>query len=527
MPPHAEKSLLIRFAMGVLIVGTVAAFMALRYATPDQTMALAGAMLTVSVLLLIFFHRIYQSRLTELHELSTRLAERTQTLEQRTGELKRAQAVGNIGSWVSDIPADQIRLSLQGCHILGLEPCRPLSYQDYMDLVFPDDRPALAEAWQLALHGGDFDQEHRLWVNGEVHWVRQRAELEFDKKRRPTSAVGTLQDVTDLKKAQLALAGSEERYRTMIEWSPDAILVHRVGKILYANPAAVRLFGAPYAQFLMDKATSELIHPDSLAEQTARMGNIIRHETIAPMVEAKFLRLDGCVMDVEVQGTAIDFDNGLAIHVVIRDITQRKKMERQVRQLAFYDALTQLPNRRLLSDRLNRAMASSRRSGNFGALMFLDLDNFKPLNDRYGHSVGDLLLVEVARRLKTCVREMDTVARFGGDEFVVVVEELAPDRGTSERLAQNLAEKIRKSLSALYSVAKADANGLVQDISHRCSASIGVAMITAAETSPDDLVKWADAAMYLAKNNGRNQIQFFDPQKLLTGEFSESASGYL
>ena len=523
----AEKSLLIRFAMGVIILGTGAAFIALRYATPDQTMALAGAMLAASVLLMAFFHRIYQSRLTELHELSTRLSDRTQALEQRTGELKRAQAVANVGSWVSDIPTDQIRLSAQGSHILGLGPGQPLSHHDYMELVVPDDRSALTEAWQLALKGRDFDQEHRVLVNGEVRWVRQKAELEFDKKRRPATAVGTLQDVTDLKKAQLALASSEERYRTMIEWSPDAILVHRVGKILYANPAAIRLFGAPYAQFLLDKPTSELVHPDSRAEQAARMASIIRHETIAPMVEAKFLRLDGSVMDVEVQGTAIDFDNELAIQVVIRDITQRKKMERQVRQLAFYDALTQLPNRRLLTDRLNRAIASCRRSGNYGALMFLDLDNFKPLNDRYGHSVGDLLLVEVARRLKTCVREMDTVARFGGDEFVVVVEELTPDQGTSERLAQGLAEKIRKSLSELYTIERADANGLTQDISHRCTTSIGVAMIARNDTSPEDLVKWADAAMYRAKNNGRNRIHFFDAQKAFTGEFSESASSYL
>lgn len=525
--PDTEKSLLIRVAVGVLIVGTGAAFLALRYATPDQTMALAAAMLVASVLLVVLFHRIYQSRLAQLRELTTRLAERTQALEQRTGELKRAQALGNIGSWVSDIAADQIRLSLQGCHILGLEPCRPLSYHDYMDLVLPEDRSTLAEAWQQALHGRDFDQEHRVLVKNEVRWVRQKAELEFDKQRRPVSALGTLQDVTDLKKTQLALASSEERYRTMIEWSPDAILVHRDGQILYANPAAVRLFGAPYAQILIDKSVLELIHPDARAEQTARMTSIARHDTIAPMVESRFLRLDGSVMDVEVQGTAIDFDNELAIQVVIRDITQRKKMERQVRQLAFYDALTQLPNRRLLTDRLHRAIASSRRSGNFGAVMFLDLDNFKPLNDRFGHAVGDLLLVEVACRLKACVREMDTVARFGGDEFVVVVEELAPDRGTSERLAHNLAEKIRKSLAELYTIEKVDTNGQAHDISHRCTTSIGVAMISRTDTAPEDLVKWADAAMYRAKNNGRNRIQFFDPQKAFTGEFSESASSYL
>lgn len=516
-----ENSLLIRLAMAVLVVAAGVGFVALRWVAPGQAIELASALLLAVILLVIFFHQVYQSRLRELRALSNSLTVRTHALELRTEELKRAQGVANVGSWVSDLAGNRITMSLQACRILGLAPGRVISYQEYLALVHPDDRVSVKQAWQLALNRQDFDHEHRVIVRDSVRWILQKAELDFDDSNHAVSAVGTTQDITELKSAQLALKNSEERYRTLIEWSPEAILVHRSGKILYVNPAAIRLFGASYAQILLDTPTSALIHPDSLAEQSARMKSIYNHEAIQPMVEAKFLRLDGSVIDVEVQGTAIDYDNGLAIHVVIHDITQRKKMENQVRRLAFYDALTQLPNRRLLTERLSHALAACRRSGNFGAVMFLDLDNFKPLNDHFGHSMGDLLLMEVARRLKSCVREMDTVARFGGDEFVVVVEELAADRSEAERLAHSLAEKIRACLSEPYALKKPNAEGLTRSVTHRCTTSIGVAMIARNEDSPDDLVKWADAAMYQAKNGGRNQIKFFSARDVLTAQFSE------
>ena len=129
------------------------------------------------------------------------------------------------------------------------------------------------------------------------------------------------------------------------------------------------------------------------------------------------------------------------------DITERKQMEDQVHQLAFYDTLTHLPNRRLLDDRLSQTMAASKRSACYGALMFLDLDNFKPLNDMHGHVVGDLLLIEAADRLEACVREMDTVARFGGDEFVVMISDLDADKSRIDAQARLIAEKIRVALS--------------------------------------------------------------------------------
>jgi diguanylate cyclase (GGDEF)-like protein len=179
--------------------------------------------------------------------------------------------------------------------------------------------------------------------------------------------------------------------------------------------------------------------------------------------------------------------------------------------MAFYDALTQLPNRRLLDDRLQQAMAASARSGCYAALMFVDLDNFKPLNDRHGHGAGDLLLIEVADRLKKSVRETDTVARFGGDEFVVMISELALDKVASTLQAGGLAEKLRIALSAPYWL-RIERSGQAESmVEHHCTASIGVTLFRDHEASQQDIFRRADAAMYQAKAGGRNVVQFFVP----------------
>jgi len=172
--------------------------------------------------------------------------------------------------------------------------------------------------------------------------------------------------------------------------------------------------------------------------------------------------------------------------------------------------LTGLPNRRLLIDRMTQAMSASRRSGRYGALMFLDLDNFKPLNDAHGHIAGDLLLAEVANRLKDCVREVDTVARVGGDEFVVILTELDADEAISRAQALKVAEKIRASLSKPYFVKLGDAESSSMTVTHHCSASVGVTLFADQKTNQDDLMKRADKAMYQAKVAGRNRVRFYN-----------------
>ncbi|MFA7300672.1 MAG: diguanylate cyclase, partial [Sideroxydans sp.] len=209
--------------------------------------------------------------------------------------------------------------------------------------------------------------------------------------------------------------------------------------------------------------------------------------------------------------SAVRGDDGAVTHYVEsdHDITKRKEAEEEIHNLAFYDSLTQLPNRRLLNDRLGKVMAASKRSGRYGALMFLDLDNFKPLNDEHGHGVGDLLLVEAARRIAHCVREVDTVARFGGDEFVVVLSELDEDKAESVSQTSIIAEKIRTALAEPY-VLKIQPEGKAEiAIEHHCTSSIGVVLFTDHEAGEEDILKWADMAMYQAKEAGRNQVRFY------------------
>lgn len=189
------------------------------------------------------------------------------------------------------------------------------------------------------------------------------------------------------------------------------------------------------------------------------------------------------------------------------DITEHRRMEAQIRLQLLHDPLTGLPNRSLLKDRLDQAQASSRRTRCYNAVLFLDLDNFKPLNDKHGHAAGDLLLIETARRLKQCVRETDTVARFGGDEFVVIIGSLSPSLDESKAQALAVAEKIRAALSQPHSlrVNRGEANEAA--IVHHCTASIGIAVFNDEEDNPLDAMQRADAAMYEAKEAGRNRLR--------------------
>ena len=194
----------------------------------------------------------------------------------------------------------------------------------------------------------------------------------------------------------------------------------------------------------------------------------------------------------------------IGYHGITREITERKRLEEQVRQLAFHDPLTRLANRRLMLDHLEQAMSAGKRSQRHGAVLFLDLDNFKPLNDTHGHGVGDLLLIEVAERLKACVREADTVARFGGDEFVVLLSELSTQPSEAAEQAVAIAEKIRTRLAEPYVLQSAPSAPTVR---HECTASIGVAVFRGRDESQNAVIDRADAAMYRAKEEGRNRIQ--------------------
>jgi diguanylate cyclase (GGDEF)-like protein len=189
------------------------------------------------------------------------------------------------------------------------------------------------------------------------------------------------------------------------------------------------------------------------------------------------------------------------------------KNERELEKLSGMDMLTQLPNRRRLEQRLIEKIAVSKRTGQHGAVMFLDLDNFKPLNDTYGHAAGDLLLQEVAQRIRACIRETDMVARFGGDEFVILLSELGTEQEDAKWRANQVAEKIRVTLAEPYRIAIGAGQDVTGQVEHRCTASIGVEMFAGGAMSEVDILKRADAAMYKAKESGRNAISFHEEKQ--------------
>jgi diguanylate cyclase (GGDEF)-like protein/PAS domain S-box-containing protein len=211
--------------------------------------------------------------------------------------------------------------------------------------------------------------------------------------------------------------------------------------------------------------------------------------------------------------TRVNDKNGATTHYVgiFIDITERKLNEERIHKLAFYDALTQLPNRRLLVERLRLALFASQRNHNHGALMFMDIDRFKILNDTQGHDIGDQLLVEVGKRITHCVREQDTVARIGGDEFVIMLEGLSDNESAAIALAQRIGSKILDSLNSPYLLYHFDQNGYSLPIKHHSSASIGMKLFQGTQINSDDILKQADMAMYQAKQAGRNTLCVFDP----------------
>jgi diguanylate cyclase (GGDEF)-like protein/PAS domain S-box-containing protein len=318
-------------------------------------------------------------------------------------------------------------------------------------------------------------------------------------------------DITAKQEAQRALRESEQLYRDVADNGQALIWLAGLDKgCFYFNQPWLRFTGRTLAQeYGSGWATG--VHPDDLERCLAIYVEAFERRDHFSMVY-RLRRHDGVYRWILDDGAPRYDTNRAFIGFVghCLDITEQKEIEAQVREMAFYDPLTRLLNRRLLIDRLNQTMATSKRSGCHGALIFLDLDNFKPLNDLYGHETGDALLVEAAQRLTLCVREVDTVARFGGDEFVVILGDLHESKVESVSQAAIIAEKIRSSLCAPYALSCRRADGLTTPIAHDITASIGVVVFMGNDLSQDELLKYGDAAMYRAKEDGRNLIRFHE-----------------
>lgn len=317
-----------------------------------------------------------------------------------------------------------------------------------------------------------------------------------------------LRDSTDRKKAETALREQSEFFRLITENLDGFVAVLDLeGVRVYNSPSYVRLLGKTKTA-----GTSSFveIHPDD-RERVVQAFQKTVATGIGQHLEYRFMlpHEDG-MREMESRSGVIRDGEGQIknVAVVSFDITERKRNEAQVHDMAFNDVLTGLPNRRLLGDRLKQTLAGSKRSGCYNAVIFLDLDNFKPINDLHGHAVGDLLLVEVAGRLKRLMREEDTVARIGGDEFVVILSALGNDKTESAALTQAIAEKISAAISKPYSLQIRPDGDMSATVEHHCTASIGVSLFMDHELKPEDILRWADLAMYQAKEAGRNAICF-------------------
>jgi diguanylate cyclase (GGDEF)-like protein/PAS domain S-box-containing protein len=318
-------------------------------------------------------------------------------------------------------------------------------------------------------------------------------------------------DVAERQRSELARIASENQLRLFYELDLVGLTITSPTKgWIHVNKALCSMLEYSEAE-LRAMTWAQLTHPDDLAADVEQFDRLLAGEINGYQLEKRFVARSGRIVPTNLVVRCIRKTNGEVdlVAAMVEDISVRKQMEEQVHQLAFFDPLTKLANRRMLKDRLSKAMAASKRSARYGAVMVLDLDNFKPLNDRHGHLAGDLLLIDVARRMLSCVREADTVARLGGDEFVVMLGELDTDKAESASQAQQIAEKVRGTLSVPYRLTLKEEGGAGSVVEHRCSASIGVVLFVSHEISQEDILKWADAAMYRAKDEGRNAIRFY------------------
>ncbi len=306
-----------------------------------------------------------------------------------------------------------------------------------------------------------------------------------------------------------ALQESEARFRNMFERhsSPMLLIDPFSGEIANANLAACNFYG--YAMTEMCGMNIALINTQSPEVIAAERSQAQKQERNYFVFEHRLA--GGEVRTVEVYSSPVKVEGRMLLFSIVHDITERKQLEEKMHGLAFYDPLTKLPNRRLLLDRLGMALVACTRNHRHGALIFLDMDHFKILNDLQGHDMGDQLLVEVAERILSCVREQDSAARFGGDEFVVMLEDLSDKEDEAMVQAKSVAEKIRWALAQPYALKRIYGVGDEADvITHHCSSSIGVTVFRDHNESLEQLLKWTDMAMYRAKEAGRNTIRFFD-----------------
>ena len=371
----------------------------------------------------------------------------------------------------------------------------------YSSHIHPSERVA-GQKKMLALLASDIpsvDLERHYWrADGSEFWGHLTGKRCVNAKGEEIGLVGVIADISQRRQAEEELRIAA----TTFQIQDGLVVTDTTGVIVRVNRAFTEVSG--YSQQEVVGQTPSILHSGRHDDA------FYRNMWAGLLTEGKWQgeiwnkHKDGNVFPVWLTITAVRGVDRRISHYVgaYRDISEHKAAEEAIRNLAFYDPLTALPNRRLLQDRLLQGMAASKRNGMHGALIFIDLDNFKTLNDTLGHDLGDLLLVEVAKRLQRSVREGDTVARLGGDEFVIMLAGLHPVAEEAAAQAEAVGNNIVNALNPPFRVGKHDM---------RSTPSLGIALFKGHEYSVDELMKRADLAMYQAKAAGRNTLRFFDP----------------
>ena len=434
-------------------------------------------------------------------------------LEER---LRLAIRAGNVGLWSWDLVTNAVQFSPEWKHQIGYESheisddfieWQSRVHQDDLDRILSTIRSYIEKPWP------DYKVEFRFrHKDGSYRYILTQAALEYDADGKPIRMLGSHIDITELKLTQAALVESDDQYRLLISAMAEGVtLQDENSKIIAFNKSAERILGLTSDQLLGRTSLDPRwysIHEDGSPFPGEAHPVVMTLKTGLPQSDVimGIHKPSGDLTWISVNVQPIFKDGKTTPYRVVatmHDITERKFAEEKIQHLAFYDYLTDLPNRLLLLDRLQQVLVSSGRSGKQGALLFIDLDNFKNLNDTLGHDMGDMLLKQVTQRLESSVREGDTVSRLGGDEFVVMLVDLSEQALEAAAQAESIGEKILAALSQPYQL---DRN------TYRCTASIGITLFSGKQDETDELMKQADIAMYQAKKAGRNALRFFDQQ---------------
>ncbi|WP_152528907.1 sensor domain-containing diguanylate cyclase [Rhodoferax saidenbachensis] len=426
-------------------------------------------------------------------------------LRDASEQLELVMMGADLGRWDHDLTQEKgYRLDARACQILGRPAHEATQYRAWGHLIHPDDLPGTLRAMRSHLGGNTraYEAEYRArHTDGRWIWLASRGKVvQTGQDEQPLRMVGTIMDISARKQAEIKLRATQAELQATLNAIPDLL---------------IEFSADGHYRAIHSHTGTDLIAPieEQIGKTLHQVINLEAADTcMAALREAlevghsfgKQYWVDGPNGKIWFELSAVrkptEPGDEQRLIAVARNITERKMAEESIRHLAFHDSLTDLPNRRLLGDRLQQAVTASARQQQYGALLFLDLDRFKQLNDTQGHEVGDLLLKEVAQRLKLCVRAIDTVARLGGDEFVVLIQDLSTEPDAARLHATTVGHKILASLNEPYTLGGLEAS---------TTPSIGITLFQGNVVPPAEILKQADMAMYQAKAEGRNTLCFY------------------